>query len=92
MSLREVCRGEIHIAEETDGNLDDVGGRVGLARFQALADHFTWWIPNMQCLQEWVVAAGYSGVRHGATFTLPFTGAEGGVRHSVLHAGGGHEG
>jgi tRNA (mo5U34)-methyltransferase len=88
-ALRDVCRGEIHVTEATDSALDDVGRGTGLARFQALSDHFTWWIPNRRCLEEWLLAAGFTDVTHGDTFMLPFAGSEGQVRHSVVHGSAG---
>lgn len=91
-SLHRVCRGEIVVCEATIRNLFGrnlfgrrlLGGPV--ARFQAISRHRTWWIPDRRCLGDWLLAAGFVDVRHGATFTVPFRAERGGIRHSVVRA------
>ena len=89
MALARVCRGEIRIAEEADRRLDLLSRRVGLARFQALSPHLTWWIPNRAGWAQMLAAAGFVDVRHGKTFVIPFRAGRGGVRHAVLSASAG---
>ena len=86
MALYRVCRGRIIIVEEIDRRLDLSSRKRGLARFQAISPHMTWWIPNRACWAQMLEAAGFVDVRHGPTFTLPFHDRRGGVRHGVLSA------
>lgn len=86
MALREVCRGRLHIAEMTHPKLDLLSRKVGVAKFQALSPHLTWWVPNKVCLGEMVVAAGFDRVEVGASFVVPYNGRRGGIRHTVVTA------
>lgn len=86
MALYRVCRGRIIIVEEVDRRLDLISRKRGLARFQAISPHLTWWIANRACWAQMLEAAGFVNVQHGPTFMLPFYGKKGGVRHAVLSA------
>ena len=86
MRLLGVCQGRIHICEEVHARLDLLSRRVGLAKFQAISPHMTWWIPNRACWAQMLEAAGFVDVEHGPTFSIPFRGRRGGVRHGVLKA------
>lgn len=87
MALLRVCRGTICIAEESQRRLDLLSRRTGLAKFQALSPHLTWWIPNTACWRQFLLAAGFVDVQIGSTFTIPFRGGhKRGVRHVVLTA------
>lgn len=86
MALRRVCAGRLHLAEMTHGRLDLLSRRVGIAKFQALSSHLTWWVPNRACLRQMVEAAGYHGTTEGQTFTVPYRQARGGIRHTIVTA------
>jgi tRNA (mo5U34)-methyltransferase len=86
MALLSVCRGRIQLAEMTHARLDLLSRKVGLAKFQAISPHLTWWVPNRACLAQMLEAAGFTGVEHGETFTVPYNGRRGGIRHSILRA------
>lgn len=78
--------GTIHICEEVHRGLDLFGRGRPMAKFQAVSPHMTWWIGNRTCWEHMLIAAGFTDVRHGATFLVPFNGKRGGVRHGVLTA------
>lgn len=88
MALRTVLAegGEIVICEEVRRWLDLVGRGTPIARLQAMSPHLTWWIGNRACWEHMLRAAGFEDVRHGATFTIPYRGRRGGIRHGVLAA------
>lgn len=86
MAVLGVCGGQLHLAEMTHRRLDLLSRRIGLAKFQALSTHLTWWVPNTACLVQMVEAAGFDRPRAGKAFTVPFNGRTGGVRHTVVRA------
>jgi tRNA (mo5U34)-methyltransferase len=88
MALRTVVNdgGEIMICEEIRRWLDLVGRKTPIAKLQAMSPHLTWWIGNRACWEHMLRAAGFVDVRHGATFTIPYRGARGGIRHGMLTA------
>jgi tRNA (mo5U34)-methyltransferase len=86
MALRQVCRGTIMVADETDKRLDLLFPRTPYARLASATPWMTWWITNRAALREYLVAAGFLDVELGATFSIPFRAEKGGVRHTVVTA------
>jgi hypothetical protein len=54
--------GEIVLCEPVSRRLGLLARRRPVAAFQAADTDFNWWVPNVACLEAYLVAAGFQGV------------------------------
>ena len=85
-ALRSVCDDRLQVVDPVDPLLDRFGRWFSGARFRARNGRLEWWVPNRRCLVQMIQAAGYTDVRSGPRFTVPFRGGRGGIAHATITA------
>lgn len=76
-----VCRGELIIADMYSPELDALGD-IPVARFIAPGE--TWWYPNVACLKQMMLTAGFEPITEVSRFTLDALGT---TNHKVVLRG-----
>jgi tRNA (mo5U34)-methyltransferase len=83
LGMKEVTKGKAIVSTGVDLTINQEGS---LARFANRNDPTLWWIPNVACLGEMLLAAGFMNPRQVSTFELNRKDGTGGMSHVVYHA------